>query len=263
MPLLLALGVSFGSYGYATHLRLATPAAPHGPRSCCPTCGHTLGALELVPLVGYLGLRGACRHCRAPISPLYPLSELAVGLAACLGGLLGGWGGGAAAIILALSLLIGLGIWRRRRRRSMSVGSPGVALLENLIAIALITIISAPVLNVIVHGMALGQTIQERAAMTGLARQRMNELESIARLRGYGPLQAEWGRGPLSMGPYTVEMTEPIADDGSASGPSGKPWADKLYRVTVTVRPACAPQCTERYGAAKSQIVLTSYLWTK
>lgn len=49
-------------------------------RSECPTCGHTLGALDLFPLFSYLFLRGHCRHCKATISAWYPLTELATGL---------------------------------------------------------------------------------------------------------------------------------------------------------------------------------------
>lgn len=59
------------------------PAPPFNlltPRSRCPHCQHTVGALENIPLISYLLLRGRCRHCSAPISPQYPLVELLSGI---------------------------------------------------------------------------------------------------------------------------------------------------------------------------------------
>ncbi|WP_009523806.1 prepilin peptidase [Imbroritus primus] len=47
------------------------------PRSACPACGHTISALENVPVLSYLWLRGRCRGCGTPISSRYPLLELA------------------------------------------------------------------------------------------------------------------------------------------------------------------------------------------
>jgi len=65
--------------------------APHAghynlvfPRSACPACGHTLSALENIPLISWMWLRGRCRYCRAPISARYPLVEL-------FASLLSGW----------------------------------------------------------------------------------------------------------------------------------------------------------------------------
>lgn len=46
------------------------------PRSQCPRCGHTIGALENVPVISYLALRGRCAACRAPISLQYPAIEV-------------------------------------------------------------------------------------------------------------------------------------------------------------------------------------------
>jgi leader peptidase (prepilin peptidase)/N-methyltransferase len=87
--------------------------APHAghynlvfPRSACPACGHTLSALENIPLISWMWLRGRCRYCRAPISARYPLVEL-------FASLLSGWVvwrlgsdiGGLAALLLVWTML--------------------------------------------------------------------------------------------------------------------------------------------------------------
>lgn len=50
------------------------------PRSRCPECGHTIGALENIPILSYLWLRGRCRGCGSPISWRYPLVEALTGI---------------------------------------------------------------------------------------------------------------------------------------------------------------------------------------
>jgi leader peptidase (prepilin peptidase)/N-methyltransferase len=50
------------------------------PRSRCPQCGHSITALENIPLVSWLLLRGRCKGCAAPISLRYPLVEALTGL---------------------------------------------------------------------------------------------------------------------------------------------------------------------------------------
>ncbi len=45
------------------------------PRSACTACGHTLSAIENIPLLSWLWLRGRCRHCGAKVSARYPLVE--------------------------------------------------------------------------------------------------------------------------------------------------------------------------------------------
>jgi prepilin signal peptidase PulO-like enzyme (type II secretory pathway) len=47
-------------------------------RSACPSCGSTLGFLDLIPLFSWLALRGKCRYCRTSIGWTYPVIELAV-----------------------------------------------------------------------------------------------------------------------------------------------------------------------------------------
>jgi leader peptidase (prepilin peptidase) / N-methyltransferase len=50
------------------------------PRSCCPKCGHAIGALENVPVISYLVLGGKCKGCKTPISMRYPLVEALTGV---------------------------------------------------------------------------------------------------------------------------------------------------------------------------------------
>ena len=50
------------------------------PRSACPTCGHSISALENVPIISWLMLGGKCKGCKAKISRRYPLIEALTGL---------------------------------------------------------------------------------------------------------------------------------------------------------------------------------------
>lgn len=54
------------------------------PRSTCPNCGHTIAALENIPLFSWLWLKGRCRACQAPISARYPVVELLTALLSLL-----------------------------------------------------------------------------------------------------------------------------------------------------------------------------------
>ncbi|HVV38923.1 MAG TPA: prepilin peptidase [Candidatus Paceibacterota bacterium] len=72
------LGVIFGSFLNALSYRFNTGRGMGG-RSYCDTCGHTLGALDLVPVLSYVFLGGRCRYCSARISIQNPLVEVAAG----------------------------------------------------------------------------------------------------------------------------------------------------------------------------------------
>jgi len=45
------------------------------PRSHCPSCKHTVSAIENIPVLSYLFLRGRCKSCKTPISARYPIVE--------------------------------------------------------------------------------------------------------------------------------------------------------------------------------------------
>lgn len=51
-------------------------------RSMCLSCGHVLGAFDMIPVLGWVILRGKCRYCGRKVSMRYPAVEL-------LGGVLG------------------------------------------------------------------------------------------------------------------------------------------------------------------------------
>lgn len=48
--------------------------------SACPSCGHRLGALDLVPILSWMALRGRCRYCGTSISARYALVECVTGI---------------------------------------------------------------------------------------------------------------------------------------------------------------------------------------
>jgi leader peptidase (prepilin peptidase)/N-methyltransferase len=74
---LLAASPLVGSFLATVAYRLPRGRSAAAGRSACPSCGHALGAAELVPVVGYLVRRGRCAHCGSPIPRDYPLIELA------------------------------------------------------------------------------------------------------------------------------------------------------------------------------------------
>lgn len=70
------LGLIIGSFLNALSFRFNTGKSIVRGRSGCMHCGHTLSALDLIPVVSYVMLGGRCRYCRARISPQYPLVEI-------------------------------------------------------------------------------------------------------------------------------------------------------------------------------------------
>lgn len=70
-----AFGLIVGSFINALAFRFNTGLSVMRGRSRCMHCGHTLSALELIPVLSYVVLRGRCRWCRSKISAQYPLVE--------------------------------------------------------------------------------------------------------------------------------------------------------------------------------------------
>jgi leader peptidase (prepilin peptidase)/N-methyltransferase len=71
-----ALGLVMGSAVTAIAYRVPRDRSWVHGRSACPSCGHTLGFLDLIPVLSWLASRGRCRHCSHPIPFRYPLTEL-------------------------------------------------------------------------------------------------------------------------------------------------------------------------------------------
>lgn len=81
---LFVVGVCIASFINVVVYRVPLHISVAKGRSFCPTCHHSLNALDLVPVFSYLFLRGKCRYCKEPISIRYPIVELIGGLLAVL-----------------------------------------------------------------------------------------------------------------------------------------------------------------------------------
>src|SRR5579875_405963 len=74
-------GVTIGSFLNAVIYRLPKGLSLLEPRfSICPSCGHRLNAIDLVPLLSFLLLRGRCRYCGKHIAWRYFGVELLTGV---------------------------------------------------------------------------------------------------------------------------------------------------------------------------------------
>lgn len=78
--LILTLGAFLGSALNCLAWRMARGIKWSKGRSLCPHCGHSLQALDLIPVFSFLLLKGRCRYCGQRISPRYLLSELLLGI---------------------------------------------------------------------------------------------------------------------------------------------------------------------------------------
>lgn len=78
------LGTCLGSFADCLAMRLLSGEALFHGRSHCDSCGHVLGALDLIPLVSWLFLKERCRYCSMPISAGSWRAELMSGIACCL-----------------------------------------------------------------------------------------------------------------------------------------------------------------------------------
>ncbi|MBS4217000.1 prepilin peptidase [Bacillus sp. FJAT-49711] len=74
--IILLYALFLGSFFNVVGLRVPLNQSIVKPRSACPRCGHTLKAIELIPVFSYVIQGGKCRLCQSRISPLYPIMEL-------------------------------------------------------------------------------------------------------------------------------------------------------------------------------------------
>lgn len=79
-----ALGAIVGSFLNALLFRYNTGLSVLKGRSKCMRCGHTLAAIDLVPILSYMSLHGRCRYCHTRISWQYPLVEAAAAVLAIM-----------------------------------------------------------------------------------------------------------------------------------------------------------------------------------
>ena len=75
-----AIGGVAGSFLNCTAWRIVRGESFTMGRSRCPSCGHTLGAAELIPVCSWLFQKGRCKWCKEKISVRYPLTELSFSL---------------------------------------------------------------------------------------------------------------------------------------------------------------------------------------
>lgn len=76
----LCLGSCMGSFLNCAAWRITRGESFLTGRSHCPSCGHELGFIELMPVFGWIILKGRCRHCKEKISVRYLLTETGFGL---------------------------------------------------------------------------------------------------------------------------------------------------------------------------------------
>ncbi|MDN3018510.1 prepilin peptidase [Paenibacillus sp. BSR1-1] len=100
--LLFIYGLLFGSFFNVVGLRVPLKKSIVKPRSACPTCGHQLTPLELIPVLSYMLQKGKCRGCQSRISPIYPFFELLTGILFAAAPYLVGWSG---ELFVALTLI--------------------------------------------------------------------------------------------------------------------------------------------------------------
>lgn len=103
---LFLFGLIFGSFFNVVGIRTAEKQSIVTPRSHCPSCEHTLGVTELIPVVSYLWQKGRCKNCGEPISPKYPLFELVTACLFTISPLVVGWSKELLIALLLISLVV-------------------------------------------------------------------------------------------------------------------------------------------------------------
>lgn len=78
------LGAVMGSFLNCAAWRIVRGESFTRGHSRCPSCGHALGAAELVPVFSWLFQKGKCKWCGQKVSVRYPLTELAFALVTVL-----------------------------------------------------------------------------------------------------------------------------------------------------------------------------------
>ena len=104
--LFLVYGLVLGSFFNLVGLRVPEKKSIVKPRSACPTCGHQLTSLELIPVISYFIQKGKCRGCGSRISPIYPIFELLTGILFAAAPYFIGWSGELVVALTFISLFM-------------------------------------------------------------------------------------------------------------------------------------------------------------
>lgn len=100
------LGLVFGSFFNVCIFRFISRESIVYPPSHCPSCGHRLHPLDLIPVLSWLFLRGKCRYCHSPISLQYLVVELGTAFVFALTAFTFGFSTDTAVYIVFASLFI-------------------------------------------------------------------------------------------------------------------------------------------------------------
>lgn len=74
------LGLCMGSFLNCLAWRMTHGESVLHGRSHCTTCGHVLGARDLIPVLSWVLSHGRCRYCGDRVSARYPATELLCGV---------------------------------------------------------------------------------------------------------------------------------------------------------------------------------------
>ncbi|MGE3474395.1 MAG: A24 family peptidase [Rhodospirillaceae bacterium] len=80
LPVVIVLGLIFGSFITALSYRLPRGISIAKGRSACPSCGTALTPKDLVPVLSWVMHGGKCAHCGARVSWRYPAIEVLMAL---------------------------------------------------------------------------------------------------------------------------------------------------------------------------------------
>lgn len=175
--LLFGWGLILGSFSSVLLRRLPEWKSVAWSRSQCPSCKHALSAFDLVPVLSYLWLRGRCRFCQVQIPFWYPMLEVSCGLVVSGAGLLAGWPGGAVASGLWVTGAVLLGT-RQGKKVRQPRSEAGFTLVDVLVALLLLSVAIVPFLDTMAVARNASWVSQRRTLVLGLARARLNQLES-------------------------------------------------------------------------------------
>lgn len=76
----LALGLSIGSFLNVCSFRISQGQSIVRPGSHCQSCKTPIRTLDNIPILSYILLRGRCRHCKVKLSLQYPIVEAIMGI---------------------------------------------------------------------------------------------------------------------------------------------------------------------------------------